>query len=402
MALHIIPTDNALQTTLAGNLSISETGSFSISDDWSTILSGMSATRPVTFTIDRLDANQVKTPTKREYITATGISGTTISGLTRGVGGSTAQAHSAGAIVEVTLDVTAIASITDTFLVGHTATGEHASMTIAGTSSESAYIRLAEDTDNGTNYMGIQAPAAVTTSKTLILPDGDGTANQVLKTDGSAQLGWVSTLLADGWITAGETWTYASASTITVPSGAASRYQKGDRIKWTQTTVKYGVIVAVADTVLTIAVNTDYVVANAAITDNYYSRIAKPLGYPYWFACAAPTWVVAANGLDNGSGGQPTTSVSRMSILGNVCSVHVDGSGTKVSTGSEIKVDISAVFQQPANYSQLGIIGAGYSHVNLSASVLYVSASEWRIITSASIADNTAIAYVSFQAAYEF
>ncbi len=43
----------------------------------------------------------------------------------------------------------------------------------------------------------------------------------------------------DGWQPANETWTYASATTITVPSGAASKYAKGDKIKLTQTTVKY-------------------------------------------------------------------------------------------------------------------------------------------------------------------
>lgn len=95
----------------------------------------------------------------------------------------------------------------------------------------------------------------------------------------------VSTITTDGWVPAGETWTYASASTITVASGAASRYQKGDKIKWTQSTVKYGVIVTVADTLLTIAVNTDYTVADAAISDNYISRIEGPFGYPAYFNC---------------------------------------------------------------------------------------------------------------------
>lgn len=96
----------------------------------------------------------------------------------------------------------------------------------------------------------------------------------------------------DGWSPADETWTYASASTITIPSGGASRYQKGDKIKFTQTTVKYGVIVAVADTLLTIAVNTDYTVANAAISAIYVSREASPFGYPTWFNFSpAVTWV---------------------------------------------------------------------------------------------------------------
>ena len=87
----------------------------------------------------------------------------------------------------------------------------------------------------------------------------------------------------DGWIDPSETWTYASASTITVPSGAASKYQKGDKIKWTQTTVKYGVISTVADTLLTIIVNDDYVVTNAAISANYYSKQENPQGFPARF-----------------------------------------------------------------------------------------------------------------------
>lgn len=92
---------------------------------------------------------------------------------------------------------------------------------------------------------------------------------------------------ADGWTPANESWSYASASTITVPSGAASRYAKGDFIKWTQTTVKYGTIVAVADTLLTIAVNTDYTVANAAISANYYCHGGTPIGFPGKFNFAA-------------------------------------------------------------------------------------------------------------------
>lgn len=39
---------------------------------------------------------------------------------------------------------------------------------------------------------------------------------------------------ADGWTSVSDTWTYASASTITVPSGAASLYQIGDRVGITQ------------------------------------------------------------------------------------------------------------------------------------------------------------------------
>jgi hypothetical protein len=64
-------------------------------------------------------------------------------------------------------------------------------ISVEGTSASSASIRLFEDTDNGTNYIALQAPAALATNVTLTLPDNDGTASQVLATDGSGVLSWV-------------------------------------------------------------------------------------------------------------------------------------------------------------------------------------------------------------------
>lgn len=49
-------------------------------------------------------------------------------------------------------------------------------------------LKLQDDTD--TNSIKLQAPASVTADTTFTLPDGDGSADQVLKTDGSGQLGW--------------------------------------------------------------------------------------------------------------------------------------------------------------------------------------------------------------------
>ena len=63
---------------------------------------------------------------------------------------------------------------------------------ILGTSTASAELRLLEDTDNGTNYLGFKAPAALTASTTFTLPDGDGTADQVLKTNASGTLSWAN------------------------------------------------------------------------------------------------------------------------------------------------------------------------------------------------------------------
>ena len=65
-------------------------------------------------------------------------------------------------------------------------------ISVEGTPASGAAIRLYEDTDNGTNYIALQAPAALATNVTLTLPDNDGSANQVLATDGSGVLSWVA------------------------------------------------------------------------------------------------------------------------------------------------------------------------------------------------------------------
>ena len=56
-----------------------------------------------------------------------------------------------------------------------------------------ATLQLREDTDNGTNYVGFKAPDAITSSLAWVLPSGDGTSGQVLSTDGSGNLSFVST-----------------------------------------------------------------------------------------------------------------------------------------------------------------------------------------------------------------
>lgn len=90
--------------------------------------------------------------------------------------------------------------------------------------------------------------------------------------------------LLNGWISVSGSWAYASADaptfTITVPSGASSIYGVGMRIKLTQTTVKYFIITAVADMVLTVYGGTDYTLANAAISSISYSTQKAPLGFP--------------------------------------------------------------------------------------------------------------------------
>ena len=97
-------------------------------------------------------------------------------------------------------------------------------MLYKSSSADSGAIRFYEDTDNGTNFITLKAPAAVTSTITLTLPDSDGDANQVLKTDGSGALSWVdqpstATFAGDSGIG-----TVSTAQTLTV-SGTANEIE---------------------------------------------------------------------------------------------------------------------------------------------------------------------------------
>jgi len=65
-------------------------------------------------------------------------------------------------------------------------------ITVDGTSSAPGKIRLYEDTDNGTNYIGLSSPDLVSTSIDFKLPSADGSSGQVIQTDGSGNLSFTA------------------------------------------------------------------------------------------------------------------------------------------------------------------------------------------------------------------
>lgn len=85
-------------------------------------------------------------------------------------------------------------------------------ITLDGTSTTQGRVRLAEDTDNGTNYVELQAPANVASNVTFTLPGADGTSGQVLQTNGSGTLSF--TTLASSSFVYISTTTASSASTV--------------------------------------------------------------------------------------------------------------------------------------------------------------------------------------------
>ena len=60
-------------------------------------------------------------------------------------------------------------------------------------STAGASIQLREDSDNGSNYVALKSPDSVASNVTFTLPGSDGSANQVLGTDGSGTLSFLST-----------------------------------------------------------------------------------------------------------------------------------------------------------------------------------------------------------------
>ena len=63
---------------------------------------------------------------------------------------------------------------------------------IFGTSAAGGAARFYEDTDNGTNYVGLKAADTIASNVTFTLPAADGTSGQVLQTNGSGVLSFTT------------------------------------------------------------------------------------------------------------------------------------------------------------------------------------------------------------------
>lgn len=84
---------------------------------------------------------------------------------------------------------------------------------VLGTASAQAELRLFEDTDNGTNYIGLKPPASVSTSLSLVLPSADGSNGDALVTDGSGNLSFST--IAGGKLLQEQYTTYTTYSSHT-------------------------------------------------------------------------------------------------------------------------------------------------------------------------------------------
>lgn len=137
---------------------------------------------------------------------------------------------------------------------------------------------------------------------------------------------------ADGWTAISESWAYASATTITVPSGATTRFVKGDRIKLTQLgSVAYFVVADIASSLLTITSGSSYTLSNNPISAVSYSHQVSPVGWPGYFQ-----WTPGYTGFS----ANPTTDTGVLtifSVVGNTVTVlYASTPGTSNTTGFTI------------------------------------------------------------------
>lgn len=154
------------------------------------------------------------------------------------------------------------------------------------------------------------------------------------------------------WISESLTWTYVAANQFSLPGGAAltTVYSKGTRLKWTQTTERFGVVLSSshsAGTVtVTIAVNSDYVIDNAAITSPAYSHTLAPENYPHFFNYT-PTVV--------GFSSDPTF-ICRYSITGSLMRFSYAQAAAATSDDTAFTVSIPVTAKNVSNYFQYSSI----------------------------------------------
>lgn len=151
----------------------------------------------------------------------------------------------------------------------------------------------------------------------------------------------------DGWILASTTWTYASATTFTAPGDQTAVFRKGTKLKLTQTSVKYFVVVASSysapNTTVTFTAGDDYTLVNAAITSPNYSHIENPQDWPDWFNYL-PTY--SATGSMTFT--EVTTEIAKFRVRGKSVEIQLRAYGTTGGT---------------ANYSLLATLPIAHSEI---------------------------------------
>jgi hypothetical protein len=153
MALIYPPTQNGLQKTLGAQLDVGTTSSATLNNT-----TGLQNLKGL-FVVDRVDTSGTeKDASVREYISFAGVSGSTVTTLVRGLGGTTDQDHATGAVVEFVFDVVQMQALIDQLIAEHSTAGVHTSALVTTLKATGAVV------NTGTSDVTIVTPKAITDS----------------------------------------------------------------------------------------------------------------------------------------------------------------------------------------------------------------------------------------------
>ena len=156
-------------------------------------------------------------------------------------------------------------------------------------------------------------------SNGIITTLNPGTAGQVLQSNGAAanpSFVTPATTQTDGWITTTDTFVFVTSNSFKIVGvDRTGVYVTGTRVKFINNGITvYGVVVSSSfgsDTLVTLAANDDYSIANLAITFPFYSYAICPVGYPTFFNYT-PTLT---------GGTSPSIVGARFKLDGKACTV---------------------------------------------------------------------------------
>ena len=211
-------------------------------------------------------------------------------------------------------------------LAGSTATP--ADFKVGNSASTGGTLKLMEDTDNGSNYVGLKAANAIGSNVTFTLPSADGSANQVIATDGSGTLSFASTT---------STIAGATDTNITTPADASLLFYDTGTSKWIDN-VMSGDATITDGGVLTIA---NDAVEQAMIADDAVGADQLAASSVVIGSIAAGTLVIESEGIGSNDNDTtiPTSAAVKDYVDTNITAQDLDFQG---DSGGALSIDLDS------------------------------------------------------------
>lgn len=178
-----------------------------------------------------------------------------------------------------------------------------------------------------------------------------------------------------GWWSPADVWTRTGNHTFTVTGNQTATYVKGTKVRFTDTTVKYGVIASSSFssvTTVTLITNSDFSMA-ANPTVAAVSSAQTPHGFPTWF-----NWTVTYTGFSV----DPTASVTRwQSLGGDSLMLQINNGTLGTSNATTMTVTLPATAATISNIEWTGAPGRVTDNTST------VTTGRWRIVPAATVVD---------------